>query len=298
MLDVIVVGAGPAGLSAALILGRCRRNVLVCNAGRPRNWASRAMHGFLTRDGVKPSAILQLAREQLRPYDSVRLCEMEVVDARCLEGGFEVTLADGTQERARKLLLATGMIDALPEVPGIEELYGTSVFHCPYCDGWELRDEPLAIYGRGEHGHGLALELTVWSRDLVLCTDGTSALDDEQRQQLARHGVAIREERISRLEGHEGRLERIVFRDGGSLPRRGMFFKTGIYQRSELPRKLGCEFNDKDAVKTGDYQATRVPGLFVAGDASERVQLAIIAAAEGALAAFAINTALWKEEKG
>ena len=296
MYDAIIVGGGPAGLSAALILGRCRRRVLVCDAGHPRNAASHALHGFLTRDGIEPAELLRIGREQLRRYDSVELRAIEVTDANCCGDGFEVTLGDDTRLRCRKLLLATGVVDHLPEVAGIEDFYGRSVFHCPYCDGWEVRDQPLAVYGRGEHGQGLALELTAWSDDLVLCTDGPAGLTAEDRGRLARHSIEVREERIARLEGADGMLERIVFTNGETLARRALFFSTGQRQRSNLSEKLGCEFTDKGAVETGEYETTNVPGLFVAGDASRLMQLAIVAAAEGAQAAFAINTALLKED--
>jgi thioredoxin reductase len=296
MYDVIVVGGGPAGLSAALILGRCRRRVLVCDAGRPRNAASHGLHGFLTRDGIGPADLLRIGREQLRPYNSVEVREVEVAGARCFDNRFEVTLSDGTRLRSRKLLLATGVVDHLPEVAGIEEFYGRSVFHCPYCDGWEVRDQPLAIYGRGEQGRGLALELTAWSDDLVLCTDGPAGLLAEDLKRLAEHSIAVREDRIARLEGTDGVLERLVFTNGETLARRALFFSAGQHQRSDLAAKLGCEFTDKGAVLTGEYETTNVPGLYVAGDASRLVQLAIVAAAEGAKAAFAINTALLKED--
>lgn len=296
MFDCIIVGAGPAGLSAALILGRCRRSVLVCDAGHPRNAASHALHGFLTRDGVSPRELLRIGRDQLRQYTTVEVRDVEVTDAKCADDGFEVLLADREVARARMLLLATGVSDRMPELEGIHSLYGRSVFHCPYCDGWEMRDQPVAVYGRGEHGRGLALELTVWTNDIVLCTDGPSGLEGEDIQRLALHGIRIREERIRRLEGHDGMLRHILFADGERVDRRALFFSTGNYQRSELPSKLGCDFTEKGAVRTGKYEITDVPGLYVAGDASEAVQLAIIAAAEGASAAFAINTALLKED--
>ncbi len=296
MFDCIIVGAGPAGLSAALILGRCRRRVLVCDAGKPRNEASKALHGFLTRDGIPPAELLKIGREQLRTYEGVELLEIEVTDAKRNQDGFDVTLKDGVILSSRKLLLATGVVDHLPEIAGIESFYGHSVWHCPYCDGWEVRDQPLAIYGRAEHGKGLALELLAWSKDLVLCTDGPAGLDSDERERLSHYGIEIREERIARLEGESGRLERIVFTNGEKISRRGMFFSTGNEQRCDLASRLGCELDEKGAVKTGDYETTGIPGLFVAGDASRAVQLAIVAAAEGAQAAFAINTALIKED--
>jgi thioredoxin reductase len=295
--DVIVVGAGPAGLSAALMLGRCRRSVLVFDNGQPRNRASRALHGYLTRDGVSPAEFLRLARAELAAYDTVRLVEADVASAACQpDGRFLVSLTTGERFVARKLLLATGVVDNLPEIPGFRELYGRSVFHCPYCDGWEVRDAPIAIYGRGARGAGLGLELTAWSRDLVLCTDGPSEIEPASLEQLARNGIAVREERVVHLEGRDGVLSQVVFQDGPPLPRRALFFTTGQYQRSDLLVHLGCEFNEKGTVRTGKYETTHIPGLFVCGDASRAVQWVVVAASEGAEAAFAINTDLVRED--
>jgi thioredoxin reductase len=297
MYDVIIVGAGPAGLSAALMLGRCRRSVLICDTGQPRNAASHAMHGYLSRDGIHPREFLAIGRGELSRYRTVELRDVAVEAAHCRKDGrFEVSLADGDVVTARKLLLATGVVDNVPELEGIRELYGRSVFHCPYCDGWEVRDEPIAIFGRGSRGVGLSLELTVWSRDLVLCTDGPSEIDDADLARLERNGIAVREDRIARLEGDGGLLRQIVFASGDVLPRRALFFTTGQSQQSRLAVSLGCHINEKGTVHTGKYETTHLPGLFVAGDASRAVQWVIVAASEGAEAAFAINTDLIKED--
>jgi thioredoxin reductase len=255
------------------------------------------MHGYLTRDGIPPRDFLSLGRTQLQQYETVQLIDVEVVAAACdPRNCFGVTLATGQRHVARKLLLATGVIDHVPRIPGFAELYGRSVFHCPYCDGWEIRDAPWAVYGKGERAYGLALELTTWTRDIVVCTDGPSELDDRQRSRLERVGIGIREEPIARLEGAGGVLARVVFESGDPLPRRALFFTTGQKQRSELAFAFGCEFNDKGTVRTGKYEATQVPGLYVAGDASRAVQWVVVAAAEGAEAAFAINTDLLRED--
>ena len=299
VFDVVVVGAGPAGLSAALILGRCRRSVLVCDTGRPRNARAQALHGYLTRDGIPPLEFLRIGRAQLAQYETIELRHVQVTDASCREDKrFDVTLAGSERVRARKLLLATGVVDNLPAIEGLSEMYGRSVFHCPYCDGWELRDLPIAIYGRGARGLGLSLELTAWSRDLVLCPDGPSEIDSDGLARLRRSGIAVREESIARLEGRDGILEHIVFADGARLARRALFFTTGQTQRSDLLLRLGCEINEKGTVRTGKYETTHLPGLYVAGDASRAVQWVVVAAAEGAEAAFAINTDLIKEDLG
>ena len=295
MYDVVIVGAGPAGLSAALVLGRCRRTVLVCDNGHPRNEASHAMHGFLTRDGMPPLEFLRQAREELKPYTTVSLRDVTVTDARCENNRFVTTLETGEIIESRKLLIATGVRDNVPRIDGIDELYGTSVFHCPYCDGWEVRDAPLAVYGKGEKGYGLSLELTAWSSDILLCTDGPSELAERQIARLSRNGIVVVEEPVRRLEGSGGILQRIVFDGREPAARRALFFTTGQQQQSPLASSLGCELNEKGTVHTGKYETTHLRGLYVAGDASRAVQWVVVAASEGAEAAFAINTDLIKE---
>jgi thioredoxin reductase len=293
--DAIIVGAGPAGLNAALVLGRCRRRVAVFDADRPRNAASRALHGFLSRDGIAPAELRRVGREQLARYPSVELHAAEVVSAACHRDGFDVTIADGRAFAARKLVLATGMIDELPDIPGMREFYGRGVYHCPYCDGWEVRDRPLAAYGKGRHGWGLGKLLLGWSRDIVVCTDGPAELDAADRAFLDRHGIRLNEQRLVRLEG-DAELERAVFADGTALPLTALFFNTSQQQRSGLPAMLGCDLTERGTVDVNMLEMTSVPGLYVIGDASRDVQLAIVAAAEGAKAAFAVNKALLEED--
>lgn len=293
--DCIIVGGGPAGLSAALMLGRCRRRVLLCDAGGQRNLRSHAMHGYLTRDGVSPAEFLRLARAELGRYGTVECREFEIVEATRQDGGFSLCAADGTRLESRKLLLATGVIDELPALDGLDALYGTSVHHCPYCDAWEWRDRPVAAYGEGEAASGLALSLTFWSPDVLLCTGGAE-LPDGAAARLAAAGVRIREEPVRRLEGRDGRLERIVFASGEPALRSALFVVAGQRQRSSLAERLGCRFTDRGTVDTGTCEVTNVPGLFVAGDASKEAQFVAVAAAEGTEAAMAIHKALMKEE--
>lgn len=295
--DVIIVGGGPAGLSAALTLGRCRRSVLVCDVGQPRNRASHGMHCFLSRDGIHPQDFLEHAREQLAPYDSVELRSALVLDVLKRERSFEVLLHNEERHVCRKILLATGVVDHLPAIAGVEQFYGISVHHCPYCDGWEWRDQPVAAYGRGEKGGGLALMLKQWTADVMLFTDGPAELSADYRARLKREGIAVYEQRIGSVEGTpEGKLERIVLASGEVIERKAMFFNTGQHQRSALPARLGCEVDAKGGITVGEYDVeTCVPGVYVAGDASRDVQLVIVAAAEGTKAAFAINKALLKE---
>jgi thioredoxin reductase len=278
------------------MLGRCRRSVLVCDAGEPRNGQSAGLHGFLTRDGVSPGEFLRLARQDLARYPTVEFHPGEVVEARRTSSGFSVVCDGGLRLSARKLLLATGVVDEIPDVEGVRELYGKSVHHCPYCDAWEWRNQPLAVYGRAEPGAALALGLTVWSDDVVLCTDGPSGLSAEDERHLDRAGIEVRENRVARLEGRNGLLDRVVFAAGDPLYRRALFLCTTKRQRSQLATQLGATFNAKGTVDTGSCEVTNVPGLYVAGDASKDIQLLIVAAAEGTEAGVAINKTLLKED--
>jgi thioredoxin reductase len=297
MYDVLIVGGGPAGLSAALWLGRCRRRVLVCDAGRPRNIASQEAHGYLTRDAIHPVEFLRLGREDLVRY-GVEVRHAKVDSAQCVERGFTAVLDDGTEIHSRKLLLATGVVDEIPAIPGMAEYYGRGVFHCPYCDGWEVRDLPLVAYGHGKSALGLALSLKTWSKDVSICTHGPANLTATDRQRLRDSGLILHAERIGQLEGSERGLERIIFENGQALDCRALFFNTGQLQRSELFKSLGCRSRRDGAAWTDHRQRTSVPGLFLAGDASRDVQFLIVAAAEGAKAAVAINRELQDEDRG
>ena len=296
--DCIIVGAGPAGLSAALMLGRCRRTVLLCDGGETRNARSRGIHGYLTRDGTTPAEFLRLGRAELEGYPSVELRPALVTAAAVVAGGFQVTVEGGSRFTSRKLLLATGVVDELPELEGLEPLYGTSVHHCPYCDAWEWRDQPIAAYGRGDAASGLALALTTWSEDVVLYTDGPAEIGPTHREHLADAGVEVCETRVRRLEGRDGLLERVVLVDGNAIPRRALFFAVGQRQRSRLAEELGCQFNHHGTVDTGSCEATNVAGVYVAGDASKEAQFVIVAAAEGTEAGMAIHKALIAESIG
>ena len=296
--DVVIAGAGPAGLSAALVLGRARRRVLLCDTGTPRSWASKEMHAYLSRDGVPPQEFLAIGRRELRRYRGVRYLPQEVCGARRSGPGFTVRLADGRRVNCRKLLIATGVFDIVPRIPGIDDLFGHSVFQCPYCDGWEMRDRRVLAFGRTRRGFEMARAMTAWTADLVLCTDGASGYSPDERRQLDRNGIRLVEKRIRALEGSRGRLRSVVFNDGERLARDAMFFDTPSHHQSRLAESLGCKFGRNGGVLCGEYEATSVPGVFVAGNIIRDVQLSIVAAAEGARAAFGINRALTREDFG
>lgn len=294
MYDVIIVGAGPAGLSAALALGRIRRRVLVIDSRKPRNAPSSASHNFFTRDGTPPFEILRIGREQLQPY-GVEVLDAEATDAFREGDVLTVVLGDGSRRSARRLLLATGVVDPLPEIEGLRELWGKSVVHCAYCHGWEFRDQPLAVYANGDIAIEIVALVRCLSRDVVLCTDGEADLG-EGRERLDRSGIPIREERIVRVEGRDGHLERIVFADGTDLPRRALFVPTAPRQHSDLPERLGCELTEFGLVQVDALGLTTVPGVYAAGDLALRRQSVVVASADGMIAGVTINHELSMEE--
>lgn len=292
---MIIIGGGPAGLSAGLWLGRCLRNAIIFDHGRPRNAASHGVHGFFTRDNAKPSELISLGREQLKPY-GVEVVEAEVRTVRKLKGGFKVTLNDGNVHLSRRILLASGVTDELPLIKGATEIYGKSMHHCPYCDGWEWRDKRIAVYAHGKTALVLSEKLQNWTKDVVLISDGPSKLGKKERSTLASRNIPIYEQKIDRLEHQDGMLQRIVMANGERIEREAIFFANGQHQRSQIGVTLGCKFSSKGTILASRHEETNIEGVFVAGDASRDMQFVIVAAAEGTKAAIAIHESLLEED--
>jgi thioredoxin reductase len=201
MLEVVIVGGGPAGLSAALVLGRCLRTVVVFDAGEPRNAPARIFNGYLSRDGSTPGEFLQICREQLIRYDTVKLRKARVTGAKRNDGSFAVTLESAEVVKSRILLLATGIVDELPDIEGFRNFYGKSAHSCPLCDGWEHRGQALVVLGGNQSAAELAIEMLQWSKDVALCANGPLKCDAKTRKQISRGGIRLVETRIARLEG-------------------------------------------------------------------------------------------------
>jgi thioredoxin reductase len=294
-VDVAIVGGGPAGLSAALLLGRCRRRVVVIDAGEQRNRKAHAIHGYLTRDGASPTDILRAAETELLRYPTVRLESGIVTEVTGARGAFAVHTADGPAIAARRVLLATGVIDVVPGIAGLPEFFGRSVHHCPHCDGYEYADQAIGVYGQAGPGVEAALAMLAWSNDVVLFTDGRP-LAPEDRRRCEELGVTVREERVVTLEGHDGRLERVALAGGSMVARVALFLVAGQREQSDLAKRLGCEINAAGVIVADEHEVTRVPGVYVAGDASIGEQLVVVAAAQGAIAATKIHASLWEED--
>jgi thioredoxin reductase len=302
--ECVVVGGGAAGLSAALVLGRARRRTLLVDAGQQSNLAAHGVGGLMGHDGRPPAELYETGRRELAAYPSVELRSGEVVAGERAGDVFELELADGRRERTRRVLLATGMEYRPPDIKGLRECWGTSVFHCPFCDGWELRDQPLAVLARGEKAIHSALLLRGWTDDLVLLTDGTADLDDEERGRLAAAGVKIDERSVAELVGHDGELEAVRFTDGGRLECRGLLAATTLHQRSRLAEQLGAEpaeatpFGEMP-VKVDELCRTTARGVFAAGDLSTQLPPQVASAiAAGSLAAVSVVQSLLADDCG
>ncbi|WP_328941219.1 NAD(P)/FAD-dependent oxidoreductase [Streptomyces sp. NBC_00250] len=285
MLDVIIVGGGPAGMSAALTLGRAHRTVLLLDSGQGRNAPADAVHNFLTHDGTPPQVLRDLGHENLRQYPTVRSVATAATSVRRLgDDHFEVRLEDGALHESRRLLLATGLRDELPDVQGVDVLWGKSAFHCPYCHGFEASGSRIAVLGAAPERVRLALHLSRFTDDIALCTGGAS-LEPVMQSVLEANGVAVRCAPVARLEHEDTRLRRIVFDDGTSLDRDAVFIKTTLHQRSDFAERLGCADFPDGCVEVNEFAQTSVPGVYAAGDMARRATVPIPLAAVVAAAA-------------
>lgn len=290
LLECAIIGGGPAGLSAALVLGRARRRVALFDEGEPRNAVTREAHGFLTRDGIAPAELRRAAHEDIRKYGNVSVRRAKVAEVANERGLFRLRTEEGERFEAKKLIVATGLKERLPAIDGLRELYGRSLFSCPYCDGWELRDQPLIVIGEQESkAYHLAKTASQWSRNLLLCTNG-SPIAEGRKRALEANGIRWNESRIRVLLGTSGILDKVIFEGGEEERRRGGFVVSEWFQGSAIAESLGCKMNEKGGIDTDEFGRTSVEGVFAAGDASviSPAQL-IVAAAEGSRAAMGVN---------
>ncbi|GAA4071854.1 NAD(P)/FAD-dependent oxidoreductase [Actinomadura miaoliensis] len=295
MYDVIVVGGGPAGLSAALVFGRQRRRVLVVDGGRVRNAPATEMHMYLSRDGFPPARLLAIGREELAAYPSVEVRPGTVVTARGVKDDFEIELADGARERARRLVLATGQVDEPYDIPGLAERFGRGVFHCPFCHGWETSGLSLAVLGATPPEAMLALYVADrFSDDVVLCTNGPLDLPEQIVKKLDERGLTVRSEPIAEVAGEPGDMT-IRFAAGGVLRRQAVYHRAPTRQHSDLAAQLGCEILDDGTVRVNELQETTVPGVAAAGDTAKLPAVPDAATLVSLGAADGVRAALWME---
>lgn len=290
--DVIIAGGGPAGCNAALVLARVRRQVLLFDEGKQRNLRSHGLHNYLTRDGIMPSDFLEYAFDDISRYH-VNTVKARLEKAEKLSDHlFRVEDALEAFHYGRRLLIATGVTDELPDLPGIRELWGSAVHHCPYCDGWECRDTTIGLYARRHNGFGMARALQQLSRDVVLFTDGAYYLGRERKAALQQQGIRVVTTRVLGLDHEEGKLRGLHLADGGYVPCAKLFINHGHRVNDTLLRQLGCRCTKTGAAVTNRRQQTNIPGVYVAGDAGIDIHFAVVAAAEGAKAGVTIHNDL------
>ncbi len=304
MFDVIVVGGGPAGLSAALVFGRQRRRVLVVDGGQVRNAPAAEMHMYLSRDGFPPAQLLAIGREELTAYPTVEVRPGVVLSARGAKENFEVTLADGGTEQTRRLVLATGQVDEPYVIDGLAERFGRSVFHCPFCHGWETSGKTLAVITKEPWEAMLALYVADrFSDDVVLCSHGNRELPAEVGKKLDERGIRVIEEPVTEVSGELDDVT-VRFADGTTLTRQAVFHRAPTRQHSSLAAELGCEILDDGTVKVNELQETTVPGVAAVGDMAklpavpDAVTLVVLGAADGVRAAVWMETDLFRADLG
>lgn len=291
--EAIVIGGGPAGLSAALALGRQGRHVHVCDADAPANAASAAVHGALGFDGVAPRELRRRGREERERYPSVSFRDSEAVAVEPLDGGFRVAFADGAELLVRKVILACGRRYELPPIPGVRELFGSRVLHCPFCHGWEARGMALAIIGGDPHAFQLAVMLRGLSDRLILCTNGAHGLEDDQLDQLQAAGVALHEQPVTAV-GEAGDGVELTFADGGSQ-RRDAVFVHHTPRDHALVERLDLDRGEQDRIQVDETGQTSIAGLYAAGDLCTFAQVTL-AISTGAVAGSAASMALAYED--
>lgn len=293
MEDVVVVGGGAAGLNAALVLARARRRVLVVDAGEPRNAPAQAMHGFITRDGTPPAELLALGRAEVARYGG-RVVAGTAAATRAVDGGFDITLHGGSV-RARRLIVATGLRDELPDVPGLRDRWGRDVLHCPYCHGWEVRDQPLGVLGWQPLAVHQALLVQQWSDDVVLFESG-AVFDEQDRSKLGARSVRIVDGTVAGLVIEGGELRGVRLADGTVVPRSVLFVPPRFVPNDDLLTGLGCERDDEGMIKVDNTGLTSVAGVWAVGNVVDKAAFVVMAAAAGARAAAAVNMDLVEQE--
>ena len=300
-VDVVVIGGGAAGLNGAMMLGRSRRSVVVIDSGTPRNAPAEGVHGLLGHDGTPPGDLLKVGRDEVRRYGG-RIVTGEVTAAApaapSAEGDlrFTVTLADGHELRARRLLVATGLRDVLPDIPGLAQHWGRSVVHCPYCHGWEVRDRPIGVLGVGPASVHQALLFRQLTDDLVYFADGTD-LDDEARARFAARGIRVVDTPVAEIDSSDECIRGVRLTDGEFVPRRVLTVATTVLARTDGLDGLGLPMEDLPGgmgrrIVSGMAGATAVPGVWVAGNATDLMAQVGASAAAGALAGAHINADL------
>ncbi|MCU0386204.1 MAG: NAD(P)/FAD-dependent oxidoreductase [Flavihumibacter sp.] len=294
--DVIIIGGSYSGLSAAVALGRALRKILVIDSGNPCNKQTPHSHNFLTNDGKTPKEITNLAKQQVQQYPTVRLLDGFATRGIKTANGFTIQTEAGALFSSRKLIVATGIKDTMPPIPGFAESWGISVLHCPYCHGYEVRNQPTGILADGDTGVELSSLISNWTKDLTLYTNGPSSLTDEQKAKLEKNQIGIVETEINRLDHTHGFINNIVFNDGSKAPIKAIYARLPFVQHSSIPEELGAELTQDGYIKIDTAHRTSVQGLYACGDNTTKMRTVANAVSMGTTTAFMVNKELIEED--
>lgn len=293
--DVIIIGGSYAGLSAAMALGRSLRKVLVIDSGDRCNKKVSQAHNFITQDGNSPKDIALKAKLEVQKYETVEFIDGLVMNGEKIDNLFVISLESGKKFQAKKLLFATGLKDIMPDLPGFSECWAVSVLHCPYCHGYEVKNEKLGILGNGLAGFDLAQLISNWSKELVVFTNGVSTFTREQRAKLEEHEIKVIENEISHFDHDEGKIKKVVFKDGSTESVKAVFARIPFDQKSNIPQKMGCELTEHNFIKVDDFLRTTIAGIYAVGDNSNFLRAISLVVASGTKAGVFINHELIAE---
>jgi len=290
--DVIIVGGSYAGLSAAMAFGRSLRNVLIIDSGLPCNRQTPQSHNFITHDGETPAVIAEKAQVQVLNYPTVSLHNGFATSGIKTDKGFIIKTLEGLEFNAKKLIFATGITDIMPDIKGFDQCWGISVIHCPYCHGYEFRNQKTAIMANGERAFHLASLVQNLSNDVSIITSGKAEFTDEQRNKLQLHNIPVIEKKIQEVIHANGHLKNIVFEDGETMELNALYAAVPFKQHSDIPAILGCELTELGHIKTDPFQKTNIAGVFACGDNSSMMRSVSYAVATGGIAGAMVNKEL------
>ncbi|AYJ90438.1 NAD(P)/FAD-dependent oxidoreductase [Bacillus safensis] len=295
LLDCAIIGGGPAGLSAALVVGRGRKQVIVFDDELPRNRVTQESHGFITNDGMTPFEIRRAGEADLQKYPNIKIKRSRIVDIQKKEERFTLLTHEGDTLKAKKIILATGLQDILPEIEGIHDVYGKTLFSCPFCDGWELKDKALALIAESQRALHMAKLLSNWTKDLIVFTNG-HVLAEEDKVLLTAHSIQVIDVPIVSIGHDNGQLRSLQLANGETVEREGGFVASEFKQSAPFAEKLGCQMTKNTGIETDILGRTTVSGVFACGDNLGGPAQLVLAAAAGSQAGMGVIHELVQEE--
>ncbi|WDZ98680.1 NAD(P)/FAD-dependent oxidoreductase [Mucilaginibacter sp. SJ] len=293
--DVIIIGGSSAGLSAGMALGRAMRKVLIIDSGMPCNRQTPHSHNFFTRDGQTPHEILTIAREQTLKYPTITLLHSEATQCTPITNGFEVSTRSGETFSAKKIILAAGIKDQMPDIPGFAECWGISIIHYPYCHGYEYGYQPTGIFANGEMAFELAKLISNWTKDLILFTNGKSTLTEGQQSIISHNNIQIIEGEIAAFDHHDGQITTIHLQNGSEIKLKALYARLPFVQHSDIALQLGCSFTDQGHIEVDAQQKTTLPGVYACGDSASGIRSIANAVNSGTMAGVMANLELINE---